>query len=67
MEWCVKTLAEKCVCELKSLLGDATYAAITAILVANAILIVYIITSLLEDQRETDTVKEDAGVSKKEQ
>lgn len=33
-------------------LGDATYAAITAVVIANTVLVAYIISSLLEDKQQ---------------
>ena len=39
------------------LLGDSTFAAITAVVAANVILVAYIISSLREDQTEREATK----------
>ncbi|KAJ8523528.1 hypothetical protein ONZ45_g42 [Pleurotus djamor] len=45
--------------------GNATYAAITAIVAANVVLVAYIITSVLEDQQSTPSSASSAQETKK--
>jgi hypothetical protein len=58
MEWYVKTPPIDRICfKLVWLAGNSNYAAITAIFAANAVLVAYIITSLLDDRESMQSVE----------
>ena len=62
MEWCAftyrsSTLMTLPLLTLCILLGDSTFAAITAVVAANVVLVAYIVSSLREDRAEQEARK----------
>lgn len=59
MEWCVLAdLKSALVALLTScILGNSTFAAITAVVAANVVLVAYIVSSLRDDQAEREAAK----------